>query len=132
MSGVARLITITRQGLSFGQIHGAPPLPAACPRGADSMNFEPTDDQKMIVDTFPRFLDENSTTAKVRSALTAESGPSGFDPALWRGFAELGGFGIRVPEDAGGLGLGLFDAVLVMQELGRTLASGPFAEAIVA
>jgi alkylation response protein AidB-like acyl-CoA dehydrogenase len=91
------------------------------------MNFEPTDDQKMIVQTFARFLDENSSSARVRKAM-----PSGFDPQLWRGVAELGGFGIRVPESAGGLGLGLFDAVLVMEQMGRTLASGPFAEAIVA
>ncbi|MFC3172705.1 acyl-CoA dehydrogenase [Novosphingobium bradum] len=91
------------------------------------MNFEPTDDQKMIVETFARFLDEHSTTARVRAAM-----PTGFDRELWRGFADLGGLAMRVPESAGGLGLGLFDAVLVMQELGRTLGSGPFAEAIAA
>ena len=39
---------------------------------------------------------------------------------------------MRVGSDQGGMGLGLFDAVLVMEEVGRTLASGPIAEAIVA
>ena len=91
------------------------------------MNFEPTNDQLMIVETFARFLDEHSSPSRVRAAM-----PSGFDPALWRGIAELGGFGIRVPESAGGLDLGTFDAVLVMEEMGRALASGPFAEAIIA
>ena len=91
------------------------------------MNFEPTADQAMIAETFARFLDEHSSMARVRAAL-----PGGFDPELWRSFAEMGGFGIRAPEAAGGLGLGLFDAVLVMDEVGRTLASGPIAEAIVA
>ena len=46
------------------------------------------------------------------------------------GLAEMGAFALRVPEAAGGLGLGLFDAVLLMEEVGRTIASGPIAEAI--
>lgn len=91
------------------------------------MNFELSDDQAMVTGSFARFLDEHSSMARVRAAL-----PLGFDPALWRGIAEMGGFGIRVGEADGGLGLGLFDAVLLMQEVGRTLASGPVAEAIVA
>lgn len=91
------------------------------------MNFDLTDEQEMVRDTFARFLDENSTTARVRAALD-----TGFDPALWHGLAELGAFGLRVPEEAGGLGLGLFDAVILMEEAGRTIASGPVAEALVA
>jgi len=91
------------------------------------MNFDLTDEQEMVRDTFARFLDENSSTVRVRAAL-----PSGFDPALWLGLAELGAFALRVPEEAGGLGLGLFDAAILMEEAGRTLASGPVAETLVA
>jgi alkylation response protein AidB-like acyl-CoA dehydrogenase len=90
------------------------------------MNLEPSADQKQITESFARFLDEESSTARVRAAL-----PSGFDPALWQGLAGMGIFGIRVPEAAGGLGLGLLETVMVMEEAGRTLASGPVAEAIV-
>ena len=90
------------------------------------MNFDLTDDQEMVRDTFARFLDDNSSTARVRAAL-----PSGFDAELWTGLAELGAIAMRVPEEAGGLGLGLFDAALLMEEAGRTLASGPLAEALV-
>jgi alkylation response protein AidB-like acyl-CoA dehydrogenase len=90
------------------------------------MNFDLTDDQEMMRDMFARFLDENSTMARVRDAA-----PSGFDPALWRGLAEQGALSIRVPEEAGGLGLGLFDAAILMEEAGRTLVSGPLAEALV-
>ena len=46
--------------------------------------------------------------------------------------AELGALAMRVPEDVGGMGLGLFDAALLMEEAGRTLASGPLAETLVA
>jgi 3-oxochol-4-en-24-oyl-CoA dehydrogenase len=91
------------------------------------MNFDLTDDQEMMRESFARFLDDHSSTVQVRAAM-----PSGFDAAMWRGLAELGALAIRVPEDAGGLGLGLFDAVLLMEEAGRTLVSGPLAEALVA
>jgi 3-oxochol-4-en-24-oyl-CoA dehydrogenase len=90
------------------------------------MNFDLTDDQEMMRDMFARFLDEQSSTARVRAAL-----PSGFDAALWKGLGELGAFGIRVAESAGGLGMGLHDAALLMEEAGRTLASGPLAEVLV-
>ncbi|NML05809.1 acyl-CoA dehydrogenase [Sphingomonas sp. G-3-2-10] len=90
------------------------------------MNFELTEDQEMVRDTFARFLDEHSSMARVRAAM-----PSGFDADLWKGLAELGALLIRVPEDAGGLGLGLFDAALLMEDAGRTLVSGPLAEALV-
>lgn len=91
------------------------------------MNLEPTEDQQMMLDSFTRFLDTESSIERVRAAL-----PIGFDRKLWSGLGELGALGLRVPEDAGGLGLGIFDAVLLMEQAGRTLASGPLAEAIVA
>ena len=92
------------------------------------MNFDLTDEQEMVRDTFARFLDQNSSTAHVRKANQG----SGFDAEMWRGLAELGAFAMRVPEEAGGMGLGLFDAAVVMEEAGRTLVSGPLAEALVA
>lgn len=91
------------------------------------MNFEPSDDQAMIAETFARFFQEHSSMARVRAAL-----PAGFDATLWQDLAAMGGFGIRVPEASSGTGLGLFDAVLFMEEAGRTLASGPIAETIIA
>jgi alkylation response protein AidB-like acyl-CoA dehydrogenase len=91
------------------------------------MNFSITDDQEMLRSTFARYLDENSSTVRVRAAM-----PSGFDARLWRGLGELGAFSIRVPESSGGLGLGLLDAALLMEEAGRTLVSGPLAEVLVA
>lgn len=91
------------------------------------MNFDLTQDQEMMRDMFARFLDEHSSMAAVRAAMPL----GGFDAALWKGLAELGALSIRVPDDAGGLGLGLFDATLLMEEAGRTLVSGPLAETLV-
>jgi 3-oxochol-4-en-24-oyl-CoA dehydrogenase len=91
------------------------------------MNFQISEDQQMLRDTFARYLDENSSMVRVRAAEA-----SGFDPELWRGLAELGAFSLRVPESAGGVGMGLLDAAVLMEEVGRTLASGPVAETLVA
>jgi 3-oxochol-4-en-24-oyl-CoA dehydrogenase len=91
------------------------------------MNFALSEEQELMRDSFARFLDAQSSTVRVRAAM-----PSGFDAKMWREFAELGALSIRVPEAAGGLGLGLLDAALLMEEAGRTLASGPVAETLVA
>jgi 3-oxochol-4-en-24-oyl-CoA dehydrogenase len=91
------------------------------------MNFELSEDQQMLRETFSRFLDANSSMARVRAALA-----TGFDRELWTGLADLGAFSLRVPESSGGLDLGVLDAAVLMEEVGRTLASGPIAETLVA
>ncbi|MFE4667524.1 acyl-CoA dehydrogenase family protein [Streptomyces sp. NPDC056716] len=51
------------------------------------------------------------------------------DPALgltlWQRLGELGMFGVTVPQDRGGMGLGLTEAVILCEELGRFLVPGP-------
>lgn len=91
------------------------------------MILEPSDDQQLIAETFARYLDEHSSMERVRKAL-----PFGFDRQLWQGLASLGAFAMRVPEASGGLGLGTLDAALLAEEAGRTLASAPLVEAIIA
>jgi alkylation response protein AidB-like acyl-CoA dehydrogenase len=91
------------------------------------MHLELTEDQRIMRETFARFLNEQSSVARVRAAT-----PSGFDPVLWTGLADLGAFSLRVAEGAGGMGLGLLEATVLMEEVGRTLASGPIAESLVA
>src|SRR5262245_24163852 len=91
------------------------------------MNLEPSQEHRQIAEAVGRFLDQESSMARVRAAL-----PSGFDHALWKGLADIGVLGMRVPDGAGGLGLSLFEAVLVMEEAGRTLVSAPLAEGIIA
>jgi alkylation response protein AidB-like acyl-CoA dehydrogenase len=91
------------------------------------MNFAYSEDQQMLRETFARLLNEHSSMTRVRAALV-----TGFDQDLWRRLAEVGAFSLRVPEAAGGVGLGVLDAAILMEEVGRTLGSGPIAEAIVA
>lgn len=50
---------------------------------------------------------------------------AGVDRALWAELADTGVFGLRLPEADGGVGLGMTEAVLVFEELGRALVPGP-------
>jgi alkylation response protein AidB-like acyl-CoA dehydrogenase len=49
----------------------------------------------------------------------------GFDPEIMRALGEAGVFGAAVPEDRGGLGMGLVAAGVVAEEAGRVLAPEP-------
>lgn len=49
----------------------------------------------------------------------------GFYPAGWKELADAGVFSLRLPESEGGVGLGMTEAVIVFQELGRALVPGP-------
>ena len=90
------------------------------------MRLEPDEQDQLIGETFARFFTENSTLARVRAA------PSGFDVELWRGLAAMGALALRVPEQNGGMGLGLFQTSLITEQAGRTLVSAPLCEALVA
>src|SRR5947207_8307118 len=46
--------------------------------------------------------------------------------ALWSQMIELGWPALTVPEGAGGLGLGTVELAVVVEELGRVMAPGPF------
>ena len=46
-------------------------------------------------------------------------------PAVGLAMGDLGFFGILIPEEYGGLGLGAFEYCLVAEELGRAIAPGP-------
>lgn len=91
------------------------------------MNFELTQEQEMMRESFARFLDDTCTSARLR-----EAEKTGFDREAWSGLADLGAFMLRVPEDRDGLGLGTFDACVLMEEVGRKLPFGPIAETVLA
>jgi len=89
------------------------------------MELELTPDQTLFVETTRRYLDDRASIAQVR-AQHAHGGA--FDPAYWRGGAELGWTSLLVPEAHGGgsiSGHGLLDLVLVAEEIGRAVAPGP-------
>jgi alkylation response protein AidB-like acyl-CoA dehydrogenase len=84
-------------------------------------------DSVAVKEMFERFFAAESTPARVRAAE-----PVGFDPSLWRDLVALEAPFMRLAPAAGGGGMSLFDACLMMEEAGRRLASAPLAESIVA
>lgn len=54
----------------------------------------------------------------------------GFDEGLWKQLVETGAIGIRAAEASGGAGASLFDAVLLAEQVGRHVATGPILESI--
>ncbi|MCR4267560.1 acyl-CoA dehydrogenase family protein [Nitratireductor sp. ZSWI3] len=86
------------------------------------MNFEPTEERRMMQDALRRFL-SNSVTPARREA--AESSTAGFDRETWAGLAELGVIGALFPEARGGYGGSGFDIAAVFEEMGRAGAIEP-------
>ena len=86
------------------------------------MDLELTTDQVALRDELRRFLTDR-VDHDARWAAAPQ--PGGVDRDLWRSLAELGVFGICTPEADGGVGLGLAEATIVFEELGRVAFPGP-------
>lgn len=87
------------------------------------MNLTLNPDQRDFQATVRDLVTKGSSLEQLRAT---SANRSGFDPALWQRFVESGAPGILIPEDLGGLGLGLTEASVVLEELGRGLAPLPF------
>jgi len=83
------------------------------------------DEQRMLQDSARVFISESAPVAHLR-ALRDGRDDTGFSRDLWKKFAEMGFCGILVPEGQGGSGLGVVEAGVIAEELGRTLAPSPF------
>lgn len=88
------------------------------------MRFGPSEEQETFRDQLRRLLEDRAPLARVREV--AADG-TGLDQSLWTDLAEMGAMGVLVPEEHGGLGLGAFDAGVVLEELGRAAAPAPYA-----
>jgi acyl-CoA dehydrogenase len=91
------------------------------------MNFDFSDDQKLLKDQARKFLSEKSTPKVVRGVL---EGAGGLDSNLWKAIAEMGWLGTAIPENYGGLGLGYLELCVIAEELGRALAPVPFSSTV--
>ncbi|MFF8790393.1 acyl-CoA dehydrogenase family protein [Streptomyces sp. NPDC015125] len=85
------------------------------------MDFQLTDDQRALRDGTRELLAGRFGRERLRAAV----GEPALDRALWRELGAAGFFALRLPEEAGGVGLGLPEAVLVFEEAGRALLPGP-------
>jgi alkylation response protein AidB-like acyl-CoA dehydrogenase len=95
------------------------------------VDFTFSPEQGALRDAVQAFLRAEAPNDYVRRM--AEHDDAGITPELWRRIVDLGWTGLLVPERLGGLGLGLVDAVVVQEEMGRAVFPGPyFSSAIVA
>ena len=95
------------------------------------MDFTFSSEQIALREAVRSFLVAEAPNEYVRRM--AEHDEVGVTDDVWRKIVDLGWTGLLVPESAGGLGLGLVDAVVVQEEMGRAIFPGPyFSSAIVA
>jgi alkylation response protein AidB-like acyl-CoA dehydrogenase len=91
-----------------------------------------TDDQRMLADSVAPFMaEEGAIRAQLRHWRDIGC-RDGFGHGLWKQFAELGLTGILIPETQGGAGLGMVEAGVVLEEVGRNLTPSPFLTTAVA
>ena len=92
------------------------------------MDFDLTDEQRLLADSVGRLMGDTYSFEK-RRALIRE--PEGFSTALWARYAELGLLGLPFAEDFGGFGGGAVEVMLVMEAFGRVLALEPYLATVV-
>ncbi len=93
------------------------------------MDFNLTKEQELLRDGLGRFLATRYDLEKSRAA--AKSG-AGWQPEIWRAFAEeLGILGAALPEDAGGIGGGPIEVMVIAEALGRALVVEPYVDTVV-
>ncbi len=86
------------------------------------MDLTLSEEQQMIQDMSRALLDEHCPVDVVREM---ENDPKGYPDALWKQMAEAGLTGVLIPESHGGGGLGMLEAALIYEELGRAMAPTP-------
>ena len=87
------------------------------------MNFGFNDEQELLRNTARKFFENECGSDTVRRLMETSEGMS---PELWKKIAEQGWLGLIYPEAYDGLGLGLVDLVVLMEEMGRAVVPGPF------
>ena len=92
------------------------------------MNFDFSDDQKLLRDQARKFLQDKCDRSVVRSIL--EDNKQKYSKELWKDICEMGWTGTVIPEEYGGLGLGMLELCVIAEELGRSLAPIPFSSSI--
>jgi alkylation response protein AidB-like acyl-CoA dehydrogenase len=93
------------------------------------MDFNLSKEQELLRDGLARFLSTRYDLEKSRAA--AKTG-AGWQPDIWRGFAdELGILGAALPEGVGGIGGGPVEVMVITEALGHALVVEPYVDTVV-
>ncbi len=114
------------------------------------MDFDLSSDQQALRDAAASLLDGMAGTDALRARVGtgaivgtlpgagavprggAADAPHGYDGAVWSAMADQGWLAIELPEDEGGLGMGMVELAVLCEEIGRRLVAAPFLPTIVA
>ncbi|MCR9278208.1 MAG: acyl-CoA/acyl-ACP dehydrogenase [Pseudomonadaceae bacterium] len=91
------------------------------------MNFDFSEDEKLVADQVQRLLSDHCTTAHVRQVL---EGDASMAKEAWSGLVDMGLPGTVVPESYGGVEAGYLTLCLVAQQLGAHVAPTPFSSSV--
>jgi acyl-CoA dehydrogenase len=92
------------------------------------MNFDFSDDQKLLKEQVRKFLTDKCPMKVVRRVL---DGSETHADEVWKGLVELGVPATNIPEEFGGLGLTPLELCVIAEEIGRATAPVPFETSVV-
>ena len=92
------------------------------------MSLAITDDHRALAETAADFLTKRDARAASRALL---DGAEETLPELWGELTQLGWLGLHLPEEYGGSGYGLEELAVVVEQLGRADAPGPFVPTVI-
>src|SRR5580692_6825214 len=91
--------------------------------------MDPLEHLQMLKDSAAGIAPRKGDLKRIRALRFTEPG---FDRATWRKMCDMGSLGLRVPEDAGGSGLGVRELCGLAEELGAGLVPEPLIPAAMA
>jgi len=87
------------------------------------MNFGFNEEQELLRSTARKFFENECSSTVVRALMET---PEAIAPEFWSKLAEQGWLGLIYPDAYDGMGLGLVDLVVLMEEMGRAVVPGPY------
>lgn len=91
------------------------------------MNFDFSEDEKLVADQVQRLLSDHCGTDVVRQVL---EGKASMAADAWQGLVAMGLPGTAIPETYGGVEAGYLTLCLVAQQLGAHVAPTPFSSSV--
>ncbi|MEW6128444.1 MAG: acyl-CoA dehydrogenase family protein [Acidobacteriota bacterium] len=87
------------------------------------MDFDLSKPQRLLQDSARTFFSRECAPERVRELMASDTA---HDDNLWRAIADQGWTGLIIPEQYGGLGLGLVEMAVIAEEMGRACLPGAF------
>jgi hypothetical protein len=88
-----------------------------------------TDEHQELAATVRGLLSAHDALGANRALLEAAAEPR---PTFWPEMAELGWLGVHLPEEHGGAGASISELAVILEEIGRQVAPGPFLPTVLA